>query len=153
VLFGFSQGGAMALDSGCALPIAGLISCSGYPHPNLGSPTATSPCVADAWFRRSRGAVRGHASDHFAVAAGSMSDASIQKRPHHPRRNGAADRVVYRACSEERLIKRRRTRTPPFPPNHQRQAQVLQRACLRQWNQRWCATTGRGNDSLRRIAH
>ena len=29
VVFGFSQGGAMALEVGCALPIAGLISCSG----------------------------------------------------------------------------------------------------------------------------
>ena len=34
VLLGFSQGGAMALDSGCSLPLAGVISCSGYPHPN-----------------------------------------------------------------------------------------------------------------------
>jgi phospholipase/carboxylesterase len=34
VLLGFSQGGAMALDSGCGLPLAGVISCSGYPHPN-----------------------------------------------------------------------------------------------------------------------
>lgn len=37
VLLGFSQGAAMALDvstSGAGLPLAGLISCSGYPHPN-----------------------------------------------------------------------------------------------------------------------
>ena len=34
VLLGFSQGGAMALSSGCSLPLAGVISCSGYPHPN-----------------------------------------------------------------------------------------------------------------------
>ena len=34
VVFGFSQGGAMALDCCCALPVAGVISCSGYPHPN-----------------------------------------------------------------------------------------------------------------------
>ena len=33
VLFGFSQGGAMALHCGCELPLAGVISCSGYPHP------------------------------------------------------------------------------------------------------------------------
>ncbi|MDC0302958.1 hypothetical protein OAL11_00665 [bacterium] len=32
VLFGFSQGGAMALSCGCSLPLAGVISCSGYPH-------------------------------------------------------------------------------------------------------------------------
>ena len=34
VLLGFSQGGTMALDSGCGLSLAGVISCSGYPHPN-----------------------------------------------------------------------------------------------------------------------
>ena len=33
VLLGFSQGGAMALDAGCQLPLAAVISCSGYPHP------------------------------------------------------------------------------------------------------------------------
>ena len=36
VLLGFSQGGAMAVDvatSDAGLPLAGLISCSGYPHP------------------------------------------------------------------------------------------------------------------------
>ncbi len=35
VLFGFSQGGAMAMASGCELPLAGLIVCSGYPHKKL----------------------------------------------------------------------------------------------------------------------
>ena len=34
VLLGFSQGGAMALDAGCQLPLAAVISCSGYPHPD-----------------------------------------------------------------------------------------------------------------------
>lgn len=36
VLLGFSQGAAMGLDvaSAAALPLAGLISCSGYPHPD-----------------------------------------------------------------------------------------------------------------------
>lgn len=33
-LLGFSQGAAMALDVGSGLPIAGLIACSGYPHPD-----------------------------------------------------------------------------------------------------------------------
>ncbi|HAN45727.1 MAG TPA: serine esterase [Cyanobacteria bacterium UBA8156] len=33
VLAGFSQGGAMALDVGLGLPLAGLISFSGYLHP------------------------------------------------------------------------------------------------------------------------
>ncbi len=32
-LLGFSQGGAMALSAGLGLPLAGLICCSGYPHP------------------------------------------------------------------------------------------------------------------------
>lgn len=34
VLLGFSQGAAMALDVASALPIAGVIACSGYPHPD-----------------------------------------------------------------------------------------------------------------------
>ncbi len=34
VLMGFSQGGAMAIQSGCELPLAGLIGCSAYPHPD-----------------------------------------------------------------------------------------------------------------------
>jgi len=34
VLLGFSQGGAMALDAGSALPLAGLVACSSYPHPD-----------------------------------------------------------------------------------------------------------------------
>jgi len=33
VLIGFSQGAAMALQSGCSLPLGGIIACSGYPHP------------------------------------------------------------------------------------------------------------------------
>ena len=32
-VLGFSQGAAMALDVASGLPIAGLIACSGYPHP------------------------------------------------------------------------------------------------------------------------
>ncbi|MFM2157737.1 MAG: hypothetical protein RLZZ124_211 [Cyanobacteriota bacterium] len=32
VLLGFSQGGAMAIDVGTALPLAGIVACSGYPH-------------------------------------------------------------------------------------------------------------------------
>lgn len=44
VLLGFSQGAAMALDvatAGSGMPLAGLISCSGYPHPGW-QPTAAS---------------------------------------------------------------------------------------------------------------
>ena len=33
-LLGFSQGAAMALDAGVDLPLAALIACSGYPHPD-----------------------------------------------------------------------------------------------------------------------
>lgn len=36
VLLGFSQGGAMAVDVGGALPLAGLVACSGYPHEDSG---------------------------------------------------------------------------------------------------------------------
>jgi phospholipase/carboxylesterase len=32
VILGFSQGGAMALDVGSDLPLAGIVACSGYPH-------------------------------------------------------------------------------------------------------------------------
>ena len=35
ILSGFSQGGAMTLDIGLTLPVAGLVSMSGYLHPNL----------------------------------------------------------------------------------------------------------------------
>jgi phospholipase/carboxylesterase len=34
VLFGFSQGAAMAIEVGLPRPLAGVIGCSGYPHPN-----------------------------------------------------------------------------------------------------------------------
>lgn len=44
VLLGFSQGGAMALDVGCQLPLAGIIACSAYPHPNW-QPGAQRPPV------------------------------------------------------------------------------------------------------------
>ena len=44
VLFGFSQGGAMALHCGCDLPLAGVMSCSGYPHPDW-QPASNHPPV------------------------------------------------------------------------------------------------------------
>ena len=40
-LLGFSQGAAMALDVGTALPLAGIAACSGYPHRGW---QATSTC-------------------------------------------------------------------------------------------------------------
>ena len=45
VLFGFSQGGAMALHVGCSLDLAGVISCSGYPHPGWVPPAAHPPVM------------------------------------------------------------------------------------------------------------
>jgi phospholipase/carboxylesterase len=35
ILSGFSQGGAMTLDVGLTLPLAGLVVMSGYPHPQV----------------------------------------------------------------------------------------------------------------------
>ncbi len=43
-ILGFSQGGAMALASGSQLPMAGLICCSAYPHPNW-SPSLELPPI------------------------------------------------------------------------------------------------------------
>ena len=37
ILTGFSQGGAMTLDVGLTLPLAGLVVMSGYLHPNIGN--------------------------------------------------------------------------------------------------------------------
>ena len=43
-LFGFSQGGAMALSAGCELPVAGLIASSAYPHPEW-NPSPKGPNI------------------------------------------------------------------------------------------------------------
>jgi len=48
VLAGFSQGGAMALDVGLGLPLAGLISFSGYLHPS--APPSQRPGLPVALF-------------------------------------------------------------------------------------------------------
>ena len=45
VLLGFSQGGAMAIAAGCDLPLAGLIACSAYPHPNWQAPVIRPPVL------------------------------------------------------------------------------------------------------------
>ncbi len=45
VLLGFSQGGAMALESGFQLPLAGIIGCSAYPHPNWRPPLTRPPVL------------------------------------------------------------------------------------------------------------
>jgi phospholipase/carboxylesterase len=45
VLIGFSQGGAMSLHVGCNLPLAGVISCSGYPHPDWQPPSTRPPVL------------------------------------------------------------------------------------------------------------
>tara|TARA_B100000700_G_C14873352_1_gene774470 strand:+ start:153 stop:764 length:612 start_codon:yes stop_codon:yes gene_type:complete len=42
-LFGFSQGGAMAINVGCELPLRGLIACSAYPHPKWIVPKVIPP--------------------------------------------------------------------------------------------------------------
>ena len=44
VLLGFSQGGAMAIDVGGGLPLAGIVACSGYPHRDW-QPQATATPV------------------------------------------------------------------------------------------------------------
>ena len=45
VVLGFSQGAAMALATGCDLPLAGLIACSGYPHPGWTAPAQRPPVL------------------------------------------------------------------------------------------------------------
>ena len=45
VLLGFSQGGAMAIDVGCQLPLAGIIACSAYPHPGWQPRTERPPVL------------------------------------------------------------------------------------------------------------
>ena len=45
VVLGFSQGAAMALSTGCDLPLAGLIACSGYPHPHWTAPAERPPVL------------------------------------------------------------------------------------------------------------
>jgi phospholipase/carboxylesterase len=42
ILSGFSQGGAMTLDVGLNLPLAGLVVMSGYLHPGTGTTTQTT---------------------------------------------------------------------------------------------------------------
>lgn len=44
VVLGFSQGAAMALDVASDLPVAGVICCSGYPHPGW-NPRAPLPPI------------------------------------------------------------------------------------------------------------
>jgi phospholipase/carboxylesterase len=45
VLLGFSQGGAMALDVGSSLPLAGIVACSGYPHEGWQPASGTAPVL------------------------------------------------------------------------------------------------------------
>jgi phospholipase/carboxylesterase len=45
-LAGFSQGGAMALEVGLQLPLAGLIILSGYLHPEIIAPSQKCPPIA-----------------------------------------------------------------------------------------------------------
>jgi phospholipase/carboxylesterase len=59
----------MALDSGCALPIAGLISCSGYPHPNWAPPQQHPPVLLM------------HGSDDPVVPSEAMQAITSQLQP------------------------------------------------------------------------
>ncbi len=43
-LLGFSQGAAMAISAATELPLAGVVSCSGYPHPEW-VPSTTMPPI------------------------------------------------------------------------------------------------------------
>ena len=45
VLLGFSQGGAMALDVGSSLPLAGIVACSGYPHEGWEPKASATPVL------------------------------------------------------------------------------------------------------------
>ncbi len=45
VLLGFSQGGAMAINAGTGLPLAGVIGCSAYPHPDWRAPKESPPVL------------------------------------------------------------------------------------------------------------
>ncbi len=80
VIFGFSQGGAMALDCGCALPVAGVISCSGYAHPNWAPPEEHPPVLLM------------HGSDDSVVPFQAMQAISSQLQPERyqtlPFKNG-----------------------------------------------------------------
>ena len=50
VLFGFSQGGAMALDAGLRLDLGLVIACSGYSHPNW-NPMKNNPVLLGHGFK------------------------------------------------------------------------------------------------------
>ncbi len=45
LLLGFSQGGAMAIDAGITLPLAGIVGCSAYPHPGFRPPVSFPPVL------------------------------------------------------------------------------------------------------------
>jgi phospholipase/carboxylesterase len=61
---GFSQGGAMTLDIGLDLPVAGLIVLSGYLHPDCPKPLTTAPPVS---------IVHGRQDDVVPITAARMS--------------------------------------------------------------------------------
>ena len=45
ILFGFSQGAAMAIDAGFKLNFGLIVACSGYPHPNWSPGEKFSPLI------------------------------------------------------------------------------------------------------------
>jgi phospholipase/carboxylesterase len=65
---GFSQGGAMTLDIGLGLPVAGLIVLSGYLHPDLAKPGQAAPPVL---------IVHGRQDDVVPIVAARQSQATL----------------------------------------------------------------------------
>ncbi|WP_310482955.1 dienelactone hydrolase family protein [Chamaesiphon sp. VAR_48_metabat_403] len=65
---GFSQGGAMTLEIGLDLPVAGLIVMSGYLHQNRAKPTQAAPPVA---------IVHGRQDDVVPISAARQSQATL----------------------------------------------------------------------------
>jgi phospholipase/carboxylesterase len=65
---GFSQGGAMTLDIGLNLPVAGLIVLSGYLHPDLPQPAQAAPPVL---------IVHGRQDDVVPIAAARKSQETL----------------------------------------------------------------------------
>jgi phospholipase/carboxylesterase len=65
---GFSQGGAMTLDIGLNLPVAGLIVLSGYLHPDVPKPPVAAPPVT---------IVHGRQDDVVPISAARKSQATL----------------------------------------------------------------------------
>ena len=89
VLLGFSQGGAMALDVGSSLPLAGIVACSGYPHEGWAPGAGVAPALlshgredpvvpfaaSEAVLERLQAA--GNSAELLAFAGGHTIDAAV----------------------------------------------------------------------------